>query len=145
MMEWQRLWVLGDTVLYFIHLKIELPDTESSVCAWKSTDGASTSIPILLTLPLISRVRLQLSLAPLLERCSYKCMQICFFFFKKKARYWLRVCVKQNFSTLIKKKKKRFASSRSFSFAVLEWRSQNCSSVSPDLRRASVLFNCPHH
>lgn len=41
--------------------------------------------------------------------------------------------------------KKRFASSRSFSFAVLERKSQNCSSVSPDRRRASGLFNCPRH
>lgn len=53
------------------------PDTKSLVCMHKSTDSTSTSIQIRLTLPLISQVRLRLSLVQLLEWCSYKCMQIC--------------------------------------------------------------------
>lgn len=45
------------------------PDTKSLVCMHKSTDGTSTSIQIRLTLPLISQVRLRLSLVQLLEWC----------------------------------------------------------------------------
>lgn len=77
MMEYQRLWVLEDRSLYFTHLKIDLPDTKSSVYMQKSTYGTSTSIQILLTLPLISQIRLQLSLVQLLEWGIYNCMQIC--------------------------------------------------------------------
>lgn len=52
-MECQRLRVLEGTILDFIHLKIELPDTKSLVCTQKSTEGTSTRMQILFALPLI--------------------------------------------------------------------------------------------
>lgn len=46
-MECQGVWVLQDPILYSIHLKMDLRDTESLVYPRESTDGASVSIQML--------------------------------------------------------------------------------------------------